>query len=129
MPQSKQPPDQTKRDYSYPPSCRIKRRPEILELQQKGNKLFSRHFVILVSPSERFESRLAVTITKKVHKRAVMRNSIKRKVREVFRLYRSKLAGSFDILVIARKNAFEVDFFNVRRELLGALHHGGFLRS
>ena len=116
------------RDRTLPRTRRIPKRPQILELQSSGKKLYSRHFLVIARPSERGDSRIAITVTKKVHKRAVVRNRIKRRVREVFRNHREKLSENFDILVIARKNAGEVDYHNVRREILGALHHSGYLR-
>jgi len=112
---------------SFPAHCRIKKRSEILEIQELGNKHFARHFLTIVSPSERAVSRLAVTVSKRVNRKAVKRNLVKRRVREIFRLNRYRLKGNFDILVIARKNAFEISFSETKREILGALHYNGYL--
>jgi len=114
---------------AYPREFRIRRRPEILSLQRIGKKLYSKHFLIILSPAEQPLNRLAVTVSKKVHKSAVRRNRVKRKIREIFRLHHRQLKGHFDMLIIARKNAHEINYQDTHREILGALRYNGFLRE
>ena len=94
-----------------------------------GDPLYSRHFVVLVHKADRQMSRLGITVSRKVDKKAVVRNYVKRCVREVFRQARQRFTANFDILVIARKNAGSVDYENIRREIEGALYHGGVLEG
>jgi len=94
-----------------------------------GERLFSRHFVILAFKSEKPTSRLGITVSRKIDKRAVVRNYVKRCVREVFRQARQRFSSNFDILVIARKNAGSIGFKETRREIEGALFHGGVIKG
>lgn len=119
----------TDRSNSFGPDSRIKKRRQFLELQTKAEKLFSKHFLILIAENLVGTSRLGVTITRKVDKRATMRNLLKRRLREVFRLNRYKLRGNFDIVIVARKNAAECSYSEVVREVLGALHYHKFLKK
>ena len=64
--------------------------------------------------------RLGITVSTKIDKRAVIRNRIKRLVREVFRKNLSRFEG-FDIVVIARKNASHLSYKDAEREILGTL--------
>lgn len=63
------------------------------------------------------KARLGVIVAKKIAKRAVDRNRIKRWVRECFRLSQDSLSG-LDIVVLAKNGLVEVrDFNEVSRQL------------
>lgn len=72
-------------------------------------KKHSTYFLAFIKPSDnemRTFSRLGITVSKRVSKRAVDRNQIKRHVREVFR--RHPLRGKkVDIVVIAKPSALK----------------------
>src|SRR5918999_4980828 len=91
----------------FPKSARLRKRPEFLRLSHTGRKIHSAHFVIVSGKNQRGESRLGITVSSKVGN-AVLRNRIKRSVREFFRRRRHELAGGEDILVIAKKSAVEM---------------------
>ena len=99
-------------DYGLGPSRRVKRRKDYLRIQSEGRKIRSKHFLTTVaarigSVSESADSRIGVTITKKIDKRAARRNRLRRRIREFFRLNRSRLRPSTDIVVIALAGATE----------------------
>lgn len=52
-----------------------------------------------VRNDRRTEYRLAVVVSKKVHKSAVVRNRIRRRVYEAFRLEQSRITEPYDIVV------------------------------
>ena len=60
--------------------------------------------------------RIGLAIAKKMLKRAVDRNTIKRTVRESFRLQQDTM-GSMDIVVLARKEAQDVPPEELRKSL------------
>lgn len=73
-----------------------------------GERLATRHFVVLVGAGETLReaqrNRLGVTVSRRVGN-AVVRNRIKRSVREWFRRSRGSLAAPVDLVVIARREA------------------------
>ena len=75
-----------------------------------GNELFRIHY----SPSE--QPRLGMAVSRRVSLRAVVRNRIRRQIRESFRLRRHQLAD-MDFVVVARSAARHAD----RRELRNKL--------
>ena len=89
---------------SFPKGARLTRRSEFLALSRRGRKLHTPHFVVLTQPNDRGESRLGITVTKRVGN-SVMRNLIKRRVREYFRRHRAELPKATDFLIIARNGA------------------------
>lgn len=96
-------------------------------MQSGARKLHSKHLLILVANADGADSRLGITVTTKIDKRAVVRNKLKRRLREIFRMLRSSLTGNYDISVIVRRDAPTCSYADLRREFRGALFHAGLL--
>ncbi len=65
-------------------------------------------------------SRLGITVPARVGN-AVVRNRIKRRLREIFRLNRPAIAAGWDIVVNPRAQAAEAEFLKLAREFLRLL--------
>ncbi len=63
-------------------------------------------------------SRFGCIVSNKISKRAVVRNRIKRRLRETFRQYSSYFPPQSDVIVIARQALVNVDSTTLREELL-----------
>lgn len=105
----------------FPAKYRIKKRSEFVRLQGEARKLYGKHVLVLVAPSGLPHSRFGVVITRKIDKRAVVRNRIKRWMREIFRTHRAGLKENFDILIIARRGILDCTFEQLEREVLSVL--------
>jgi ribonuclease P protein component len=89
----------------FPREVRIRRSREFREITQVGRRHSSGAFVLLVRPSARCgRSRLGITASRKVGN-AVVRNRVKRRVREWFRRGGQTELPGFDVVVIARTSA------------------------
>ena len=75
-----------------------------MRLSRSGYKVHSENFVVIGQTSDHAESRVGITVSGKVGN-SVIRNRIKRQVREFFRRRRAVLPQAVDFLVIARKSA------------------------
>ena len=93
--------------FSFTKADRILKRSEFIYLSKTGKKLQDSYFLITFSPGQLGNSRLGVTVTKKVGS-SVKRNWIKRLSREYFRLNRHYLKGQWDINIIAKKQTSEL---------------------
>ncbi len=95
---------------------RLRRRVDFLRIQGQGNKLHVRHFLVFVvrnpTTTQLPPPRLGVTVTRKVGN-AVIRNRIKRWVREAFRRYRIELAAGLDMVWVAKRSAAQTLFAEV----------------
>ena len=76
----------------------------------------SAHFIVYLSRNHVGRPRLGITASRKVGN-AVVRNRIKRLVREYFRACRDHLGASLDYLVIARRAEPGIKLADVAREL------------
>ena len=112
---------------SFPATFRLRKSREFLRLRDKSTKIYATHFLILIAPSQTKVSRLGITVSSKIDKRAVVRNKIKRRIRDIFRNNRTLLREPFDIVIIARKNAGALNFDEFKQEILGALRSKRFI--
>lgn len=62
-------------------------------------------------------TRLGVTVSSKVGN-AVVRNRIRRRVKELFRTRRSEMPAGLDVVVIAKQGAHVLTFHEIAAELL-----------
>jgi ribonuclease P protein component len=87
-----------------PPAARLRRASDFAALRQ-AERWEGRHFLLRwLRTTEETNARLGLAVSRKVSKRAIERNRIKRVVRESFRAEREGMPA-LDILVIARSSA------------------------
>jgi ribonuclease P protein component len=97
---------------------RLRRAAEFQHVTRRGQRVAGAAFVVisLVRSGGPSTPRLGITASRKLGG-AVVRNHVKRQVREWFRAERSTLAGVGDLLVIGRKPAAELPPQALRGEL------------
>jgi ribonuclease P protein component len=106
---------------SFAPADRLHNSAEFRYLQRHGARAESSHFVLYAGrfPGDD-KSRLGVTVSKRVGV-AVIRNRIKRRVREAYRLMlRAMLKPGISLVVIARAGAGELTSDAIGGELKAA---------
>src|SRR5262245_62007190 len=104
----------------FPKTARLRKRPQFLKLSRTGEKFQSAHFVVISKVNDAAESRLGITVSAKVGN-SVVRNRIKRQVREFFRRHRSALPKRTDFLIIARSGAAHLVGAHIAGELERAM--------
>lgn len=95
---------------------RMKKRYEFRQVQLGGRRIHTPHFLIVVQPNALHNTRLGITVTKKVGT-AVERNRIKRIVREVFRRNRQLFPASHDVVFIAKRSATGIEYAGLLSDL------------
>ena len=107
-------------------AARILRRREFLAVQQRGERLVAGKLLVLAFQAGQDRPRIGITVPGKVAN-SVIRNRIKRWVREAFRSVAADLPP-VDLVVIARAGAAEVGLDGARAALCAArdrLSRGG----
>lgn len=100
----------------HPRSAHLLRPSDFTRLRESGYRLNSQQLCIQYGNREEPGPRLGMAVSRRVSKLAVVRNRIRRQVRESFRLHRARLPA-FDILVIARQSAAQQTNAQLRAEL------------
>lgn len=80
------------------------KRHEFVALSHTGKSVADRYFILAYRPNGLDRIRLGITVTKKVGN-AVIRNRLKRIVREYFRHNRDRVKSRCDINVIVKRSA------------------------
>jgi ribonuclease P protein component len=96
----------------FPRSRRLLKPDEYRRVFSDGWRSVDNLFLVLALPNSMNDSRLGLAISKKISRRAVDRNRIKRVVRESFRQHLDLLAG-LDLVVVSRQGVTRAD--NIRR--------------
>ena len=89
-----------------------------------GNKFLAMY----VRKNRLGENRVGITVSKKLGK-AVVRNRVRRRLREVYRLHESRFLPGWDIVVVARRRAITADFSDLTKAYLALARKSGILRE
>ncbi|OIK13852.1 ribonuclease P protein component [Bacillus sp. MUM 116] len=108
---------------------RVKKNKDFQEIFQKGYSFANRQFVVYSLKKEGQEIfRIGLSVSKKLGN-AVTRNQIKRYIRQAIFELKDQLYAGNDYIIIARKPAAEMDFFEVKKSLTHVLKVGKVLKS
>jgi len=105
----------------FPSSSRLLKPSQYRALFKGGKRVSSRGLTIIVKPNDLPNARLGLTIPKRIVKKAVDRNAIKRRIRESFRLNQHNLQG-IDIVVMANSGISKLSNRQVS-DLIQSLWH------
>jgi ribonuclease P protein component len=101
----------------FPPGRRVRRRGEFREIYDAGRRNRGRLAVVFAAPGAGDGPRLGITVTKKVGG-AVVRNRLRRQVREIFRrLPAARTAAPERLVVNLSPGAARASFAELREEL------------
>jgi ribonuclease P protein component len=106
-----------RRGLAFPRQSRLLRRAEFRRVYEEGQRRSASLCTVFLRSNGRAQSRLGITVPARVGK-AVRRNRIKRRLREIFRLNRSAIPAGWDIVVNPRAQAAEAEFGRLQREFL-----------
>lgn len=86
-------------------------------LYYRGKSAGNRYLVVYCQRNRLGVNRLGLTVSTKLG-HAVVRNRMRRRLREVVRLNENRLESGYDIVIVARSAALEMDFVGLTRAFL-----------
>lgn len=106
---------------SFPRRAHLRTSAEFQAAFGEGRRLSGRYFRLHAwLPADAPTTRLGAAISKRVDKSAVVRNRLRRQVRETFRLHRDTLIAG-DYVFVAKPEAAKADKRELRGDLLSLL--------
>jgi len=106
-----------------PEKNRLKKQKDFDSLFKNANTAYTKNFIMKAVPNNEDASRFAFMVSKKVSKRAVDRNRIRRQIRELIRLNLENITPGFDILIIvkATPTTLELKYNEIEKQVLFCL--------
>lgn len=103
---------------------RLRKDLDIKKVVSKGRYSYSAELTLKYLPNNTNVSRFAIVVSTKVDKRAVQRNRLKRRLREILRLNLQQIKPGWDILVITKQKALSLDYGQLQEALLSLIKKG-----
>ena len=102
----------------------LKNRKELGNVYQCGNSFANKDLVMYVLEKNDKKNRLGMSVSKKIGN-SVVRHRVTRLIRETYRLHQMELKTGYDIVIVARVNARNCNYWEMERAFmhLCRLHH------
>ncbi|MBD2860720.1 MULTISPECIES: ribonuclease P protein component [Paenibacillus] len=108
---------------------RLTRREDFNKIYRYGKSAANQQYVVYSLPNPRIERfRMGVSVSKKLGS-AVVRNRIRRVLKEIVRLNEQKIRSHYDFVVIARKPVVEMDYQAMEKSLMHVLKRAQMIRN
>ena len=93
----------------------LRKNNDLKNLFSNGNKITGKYVIIYFNRGNR--KKIAFIVSKKLDKRAVIRNRIKRWLREIYRLEKYKIVNDVEILMVARHSILNIEYALLKDEI------------
>ncbi len=102
--------------FHFPRAARLLKSADFVAPRRFGKRIAVQFFDAEFLPTAHKQARLGMAVSRRVSKLAVIRNRIKRQLRESFRHQLPQLPP-YDVLIIARSNAAKQDSQTLREDI------------
>ena len=97
-------------------------------LYQKGRSSANKYLVLYCRKNHSAENRVGYTVSAKLG-HAVVRNRVRRRLREIYRLHEGQFAPGWDLVVVARTRAVDAPYRKLEQAYLSLAEKMGVLRK
>ena len=106
--------------FAWRPQMRLKKSRDFRRVQGRGRKIRQPNLMLLVLPGQVSQTRIGLTVSRRVGN-AVVRNRVKRWLREGLRHQYPGIEGCWDVVVIAHSSAADAGQDAISHQLASAL--------
>lgn len=97
--------------------CRLRNNEDFKKVYRKGKNYWNRNLVMYVMKNKLNRSRVGFTVTKKIGN-SVVRNRVKRRMKEIFRENVSNIKEEYDIIIIPKRNVVDIDYDQLKSAMI-----------
>ena len=108
--------------------CTLKKNSDFRRLYSKGKSAVTPYMVVYCRRNKDKANRLGYTVSTKLG-HAVVRNRVRRRLREIYRLNAHKLSSGYDIVIVARTRCVGGDYWKMEKAFLSACEKLGLLKE
>lgn len=109
---------------SLPKDAKIKKNREYRKVYSRGKSFVNKFLVLYLAGNLEGKTKVGFSVSKKVGK-AVVRNRVKRLIKEAFRLNQDKVKNKgVSLVFVARNRAKEANFSEIEKAMLDLLKKG-----
>ena len=108
-------------------SCALKLNHIFRRLYHTG-AVANSHLVLYARPNRTGMNRVGITVSKKLG-HAVVRNRVRRRLREIYRLNEEQFSPGWDIVVVARSRCVDASFQSITKAYLDLANKAGILKD
>ena len=98
-----------------PPENRLKKNKDFNKILKKGKRFNEEILSLIILKNELKYTRTGLMVDKKISKKAVIRNKIKRRIYSLIRNKLSNIKNGFDVLIITKPEIKEKNFFEINK--------------
>jgi len=100
-----------------PETNRLKKKKDIERVFERGERFKEDFLVLKMTKNNLTQTRFGFIVSQKVSKKAVLRNTIKRKLSEIAKVKLKRLKKGIDVLLIVRPGLETKDFWEIDETL------------
>ncbi|MDI3548524.1 MAG: ribonuclease protein component [Halanaerobiales bacterium] len=101
----------------------LKKNRDFKRVYSRGRSCANHNLVLYYFPNNLDKNRVGFSISKKIGK-AVVRNKLRRRLREIIRL-KNNLKEGYDLIFIARKPVVKLDYHDLEKNVINLLKKAG----
>ncbi len=104
-----------------PATNRLKQEKDFSLLARSKKSAFSKAVSMKVRENALPHSRFGVVVGIKVHKRAVKRNLLRRRIREILKKHLPTIKPGYDVMIMTQTRALDLEFSELEAQVLSCL--------
>lgn len=105
----------------------LKENSDFKRLYYRGKSIVKKRMVVYLRKNRFTYNRMGITVSPKVGC-AVVRNRVKRLIKENYRII-PDIEEGYDFVIVARRSAAYSDYYKIKKDLEAALKEGGMIKG
>ena len=104
---------------------RLTKKSDFEKVAKSGQSFFARELGIKILRNNLKNNRYGIVVSLKIDKRAVVRNKIRRRIREIIRLNEKNFKQGFDVMILTRESIKDLKYKEIEVKLFSLFKKAG----